>query len=351
MIIPNINGLLLRKLKDINVNVNFTYLAALLSLFLGLILGIVLQKYYRIGSMFRILGRRMRALTKPFNAYNPILRQPDEVLDEVKLRIAQARYASRINRNEYGRVVHIYGDSIARGWGFGIFEDKNPLNRIQDIAQIILQDNGINEHELFFRYAWTQEVKRISQELKSGLIKDGDVIVFEEAGPHEDNIVQYRKKLLAIKDAVESGGQKINLVLTTMFDYWPAPHYYNSEYDALIGDSNLTMNQVVLEVAKNEYLSVLDWNKLMDRAVEELRLFGISPMHRDGVHPNIYGNFLLAISLLNHIGFSISNYNSIKQEFKKLPPSFYTQLQWAKPLAEARIEQVLQILLKIGTTG
>ncbi len=329
---------------------NFTYLSIVLSLFIGVLIGIVLQKYYRIGRILKILGLRIRTIIQP-QIYSPTPGQPDEVMDEGKLRMAQARQVSRINRSEYGRVIHIYGDSIARGWGFGVFEYKNPLNRIQDIAQMLLRDNGVSKQELFFRFAWTQDVKRISQELNSGMIKDGDVVVFEDAGPHEDNVEQRRQRFLAIKETVKKSRREVSLVLTTMFDYWPTPLYYNSEYDALIGDSGMTMNQVVLEIAADGYPSVLDWNKQMDQAVEALRLFGVSPMHRDGVHPNIFGNFLLAASLLNHIGIPISNYDSVKQEFKKLRPASYTQLQWAKPLSEARLEQILQTLFEIGNSG
>lgn len=330
---------------------NFTYLSIVLSLFIGLILGIVLQKYYWIGRILKILGLRMQTATQLHKIHNPALRQPNEVMDESKLRMAQARQVSRINRSEYGRVVHIYGDSIARGWGFGIFEYKNHLNRIQDIAQMLLRDNGVSEQELFFRFAWSQDVKRISQELSSGMIRDGDIIVFEDAGPHEDNVEQRRERFLTIEEAVKGSGREVSLILTTMFDYWPTPPYYNSEYDALIGDSGMTMNQVVLEIAADGYPSVLDWNKQMDQAVEALRLFGVSPMHRDGVHPNIFGNFLLATSLLNHIGIPISNYESVKQEFKKLTPASYSQLQWARPLSEARLERVLQTLFEIGNSG
>lgn len=332
------------------IKVSFTYIHVTFTLVIGMILGVVLQRYYPVGNVLKAFGVNNQTSTQSDKGSNQTTTQPDEVMDESKLRMAQAKQASQINRAEYGRVVHIYGDSIARGWGFGVFEHKNRLNRIQDIAQMLLRDNGVSEHELFFRFAWSQDVKRISQELSSGMIRDGDIIVFEDAGPHEDNVKQRRERFLTIEEAVKGSGREVSLILTTMFDYWPTPPYYNSEYDALIGDSGMTMNQVVLEIAADGYPSVLDWNKQMDQAVESLRLFGVSPMHRDAVHPNIFGNFLLATSLLNHIGIPASNYDSVKQEFKQLPPNYYTKLQWAKPLSEARLEQILQTLFEIGNS-
>ncbi|MCK6625146.1 MAG: SGNH/GDSL hydrolase family protein [Anaerolineae bacterium] len=318
----------------------YLYIIAILALAAGVLVGIVLQESYAVGTVFKKFNDRQADNTKP-----------DEIMDESKLRLAQAKKAAQINRDEYKRVVHFYGDSIARGWGFGAFEYENRLNRIEDIAQMLLNDHGINEHELFFRFAWSQDTKHMLQELNSGMIKDGDIIVFEDAGPHEDDINKRRERYQSIKNTVRESKKDVTLVLTTMFDYWPTPPYYNSEYDALIGDSGMTMNQVVFEAAADGYPLVLDWNKQMDQAVESLRLYGISPMHRDSVHPNIFGNFLLATSLLKGIGIPISNYKSVREEFLNLPPTYYTQLGWARPINQAKLEDVLKILFKIGTSA
>lgn len=72
-------------------------------------------------------------------------------------------------------------------------------------------------------------------------------------------------------------------------------------------------------------------------------------MHRDSVHPNIFGIFMLATSLVKGIGLPISNYESVREEFLKLPPDYYTQLGWARPINQARLEEILQILFNIDS--
>lgn len=180
------------------VRTRYLYLITILALAAGMIVGIILQKFYAVGDAL-----------KTFNVEQINASQPDEIMDESKLRMARAQKAAQINRDEYKRVVHIYGDSIARGWGFGVFEHENRLNRIEDIAQMLLNDNGIDERELYFRFTWSQDTQQMVQELNSGMIRDGDTIVFEDAGPHEDDIGKRRERYLSIKNTVRESKKDI----------------------------------------------------------------------------------------------------------------------------------------------
>lgn len=243
--------------------------------------------------------------------------QPSEIMDKTMLREAPAFDKAGIARGEHRRLVHMYGDSIARG------RDRdthpNPLNRIQDIANMLLIDNGYAPKELYVRCAWSQDIEKMRTELASGMIDDGDTILFEDAGPHENDVIARRQRFQSIKRVVEESGRKISLVFTTMFSYRTHPDPRNAEHDALIGTSGLTMNDVVRSVASEGSLcSLLDWNKEMDVTVLKLGRFEVSPMYSDGIHPNVFGNFLLACSLLNHIGIPITHYNTIRDEFQKL---------------------------------
>lgn len=301
-------------------------------------------------SVLVLLGIASKAsAAESSNAFTRTDKQrPEEVMTEAKLRTA-AEEGGRIDRDAYGRVVHIFGDSIARGWGLGQFEHPSPLNRIQDIANMLLADNGIDKDDLYIRYAWSQDIGRMADELATGMIRDGDVMLFEDAGPHEDDVDLRRNRFLEMVKLVEGSGNEVQLVLTTMFDYWPTPPYYNSEYDAYIGDSETTMNGVVLDVVQSSAASLLDWNALMDRAVADVRRFGISPMHRDAVHPNIFGNFLLGASLLHHLDVPVKGYASVEQEFLALPEDCYTErLTFARPLGAQQVDAVLGALCDIA---
>lgn len=325
----------------------------------GSFFGAIVQKYYPLGYAIQYMGQISRIglmdsrviptiqSTKIRLTEIPSI-QPSEVMNEKILCSLKTNNLSLNDRDKYKRVIHLYGDSIARGWGFGVFEHENQLSRIQDIVQILLRDNGVNFYDIFIRYAWSQSVDNLKYELDSGMIREGDVVIWEDAGPHENDIEKRRKLLTSIQETLKVKGRKISLVLTTMFDYWPALQYYNSEYDACINESEITMNKIIFETASNRFSSVLDWNLLMDQAVESLRRYGVNPMHRDGVHPNIFGNFLLAISLLQHLGIEVTNYESVKGEFIDLPGTYHIQLQWAMPLSELQVEKVLETLFNIS---
>lgn len=186
----------------------------LVTLLVGIALGVLLQKSYPVGVILSNVGILPPIPTPLFITQ-----------DEVELREAKAAQAAQINRDLYKRVVHVYGDSIARGRGLGTYELPSALDRIEDTAQLLLKDNGVSDKELLFRYAWAQDVPTLAAELQSGMIRDGDIIVYEDAGPHEANIERRRNRFLEIIQTVRTSGRKVQLVFTTMFDYQPHPSF------------------------------------------------------------------------------------------------------------------------------
>jgi len=278
------------------------------------------------------------------------------IADYVFATLSPSTHQSKISLNdrcEYRRIIHIYGDSIASGYVFGEFEDPNPLNRIQDIANMLLAENGYAPKKLWVRYAGSQDIKQMRTELASGLIVDWDIILYEDAGPHENNVVARRQRYLDIKRIIEESGRKVSLILTTMFDYKPhPPGYYNSEYDALIENSGLTMNDVARSVASDSACSLLDWNSKMDLAMEILpQRFRFSPMFIDGIHPNIFGNLLLASSLLNHMGIPITHCNSIRDAFHKVPPEYYKRPGFKKPFDSKQLNEIINVIMNLFTAA
>lgn len=321
------------------MQINYKYLPLVMWLVLGIVFGIAVQKFFPIGS--------------PLSSVVNVTQTPPPTAvtqEEYQQHAETARLAAQIKRSDYQRVVHFYGDSIGRGRGLGEYEMSSSLDRIEDTAQLLLRDNGVSNKQLLFRYAWTQDTGQMAAELKAGMIRDGDIIVYEDAGQHEDDIGKRRQRFLNIEKIVRDSGRKVQLVFTTMFDYQPASGFYNSNYDALVGDSGMTMNQVVVQVAASGSTSLLDWNEQMDSAVVALTPYGISPMLPDGVHPNALGNVLLAASLVKYAGIPITNYQSVKQEFQRLPAKYYVPLGWARPLAANHLDPVLRALFEIANT-
>ena len=125
-----------------------------------------------------------------------------------------------------GATVHLIGDSIVKGWGFGKYDHPSPLCRIQDIGILLARDNLATPPKIQ-RLAPRvgEDVKRyaenpgllVAARCAAGEIGPEDWIVYEDAGPHGANYQAYRRKLAGICAA--AAGAKRCVFLMTMFDY------------------------------------------------------------------------------------------------------------------------------------
>ncbi|MFZ4681266.1 MAG: SGNH/GDSL hydrolase family protein [Terrimicrobiaceae bacterium] len=273
--------------------------------------------------------------------------QPDVIMTEERLRRDQEADGTNFDRGAYGRVVHLYGDSISRGIGFMDFEDPSPLSRIQGIADLLLRENGVPSTDLVVRYAWSQDPRRVKSEIRAGLVRPGDVVVYQDAGPHENVIDERRARLQNFINAVPLTDPRIELILTTTFDYDPPPSYENSRYDEPVAGSNLSMNALLLKTAASENVSVLDWNSQMDAEVSGMAPFGVSLMREEGVHPNALGNFALAISLLQRLGIEIKSWESVANEFAQINDERVRKLSLVPPLKRSDIDRILASIAKL----
>ena len=207
--------------------------------------------------------------------------------------------------------IHIYGDSIARGYGLADFDNTSPLNSIWGIGNLMLPDGS----GYVFRYGVNEPIQdnSIWQAGQAGVIEPGDVVVFENAGPHFDNTEYYRMWLKLIRFQATHRGNDVRLLLTTTPDYQPkAPGFYNSNYDEIV-DSGLSINDVVRQEAASADL--LAWDAEMDRAMGIMAEYGATPMLADNVHPNAFGNLALAGSVLRKLEIDPANLDSVKAEF------------------------------------
>ena len=112
------------------------------------------------------------------------------------------------------------------------------------------------------------------------------------------------------------------MILVTTPDYNPPQAYYNSSYDSPLGATGKTINEAIREVAKKKKAGLLDWNLLMDVGVSKMKKYNVKLMYDDGVHPNIFGNYLLALSVLEYNGLKINTYETVYKEFLKYSPQF-----------------------------
>lgn len=233
--------------------------------------------------------------------------------------------------------VHLYGDSIHMGWGFGFYDHPSFLERIDLTANVLAETNG---SALRFRRAGTQDPARICQDVSSGLIAPNDYIVFEDAGPRTWYGEEYRAWL---EQVVACSGNPSRLILGTMFDY--GPNLEASEYDVPLIEG-YTTNDLLRQLAATHGTLLVDWNAMMDVAHDQLEPLGVKVVHKDGIHPTVWGNVLMAASLVQLLDVDVSNVDAVGWEavtwkWQIIPqgnaPSFDREeaMRWSETLVDA----------------
>ena len=112
--------------------------------------------------------------------------------------------------------------------------------------------------------------------------------------------------------------------------------------------SQVTMNDVLREFCSKNSRDYVDWSGMMDEAWLRLRKYGLTPLHHDGVHPNVFGNILLALSLLAKCDCEIKTYHALDAAFADLSEADYSRMNIAfRPSAE-RLHSVLADLAEIA---
>ena len=209
--------------------------------------------------------------------------------------------------------IILFGDSISRGWALGTFDPlpSNPLYSFRaawTIINLLLADAGLTERAYYGGSCTTQaDVDSIVDRLARGVIPAGSTLICEDAGAHSQNPDAYEAWWLTLRAAVMAFD--VRLVLPSMYEYAPAP--LNSRYDTVFGTR--TMNQATQaaatalisgEVGKTSFL---DMNAIMDAelvipAPYRPGQYGVPWFHADGIHPNVWGNMLLAGEYLKAAG-------------------------------------------------
>lgn len=299
-----------------------------------------MQMKYRVVFIPLLISMGFSMITGTIHAY----------AEESKRKTDPVFIYSDDNRDLYKKVIHLCGDSIVRGYGFKDFDHPSPLNRINDICQIIALENGYKITDIVFRRNISQNIWSIRDNVQKGLIRDGDIFIFEDAGPHLNNFKAaiYYFSLMKIVPSYSSKNDRnldVKVILTTTPNYETLPGYYNSDYDMPLDQTGETINDAIRQVALQTPRGLLDWNLIMDTGVERMKKFNIKLMHDDGVHPNIFGNYLLAISILNYLDLSIKTNQNVYQEFLAYQPHYNKLFGFS--LTKANLHAVLRELNSI----
>lgn len=252
--------------------------------------------------------------------------------------------AAIANRAQYGRLIHFYGDSIARGYGLGVFADQvdpaHPLYAFRSVASMAnwaLEINGRSER---VAYCGGISTTAITARISAGVIQAGDMVVLEDAGDYAAGPNSYYANVMwpARQAAAQSG---VTVVMMSMFEYC---HDGNMacgtafQYDTAIGAqgtlNDATRRAALVAANGNASGSVLpgvtrfiDMNWVMDSwRSSALSVDGVDVMLSDGVHPNVWGQMKMAREILGVAG--LRSYLANVDPIQDLAEAHYADLAY-----------------------
>lgn len=232
-----------------------------------------------------------------------------------------------------GQRIVIHGDSITKGYGFGNYTDPSPLRSLHGIAGILLGENLAVAPELpKLTYQWRlgpdktpvgpdTVAAEVKGQIQRGEIRPGDWLIYEDAGGIDDSVhpapwpdardmyARYRKSLRdMIQEATKTIGRD-HILLTTMFDYEPSAKCRWCRWDAPLDDGRQTGNGAVRDEAMAQGVQLIDMNRIMDAANSHTVALGFGRMvGPDGIHPNVYGNFVMVLAIAEALGADIARW-------------------------------------------
>jgi len=228
-----------------------------------------------------------------------------------------------------GQRVLFNGDSITKGYGFGNYTDPSPLRTIYGIAGILAKEN-LRNAPVFFRpeQVWAgrdadgnpKTIDSLAGELQTWLrrgdARTGDWMVYEDAGqvnqivspgpsPHlTDMYGRYRRNLRGMIEEADRSLGRNHILLMTMFEYDPRIPW--CKWEVPLDDGKHSANDAIRDEASELGVRVIDMRRIMDRAHQYVQAKGWGRMvGPDGIHPNIYGNAVMAFAILGAMGADI----------------------------------------------
>lgn len=219
-------------------------------------------------------------------------------------------------RGAYGRVVHLYGDSLMRGWALRRFPDefsseqrrvepnwrhRSPaamLNSTAWQAGAIAAFAGNTGQP---REAYASVLRRRA---RSGVIRAGDIVVLEDSGRHEGNPAAYAAHWIAMRRALADAD--VTIIMITVPDtitretIGGAPaHFFR--YDAPF--NGITHNSATASAARTQIEG--SSRTILIELNETLEVPG--RLHSDGIHPNIYGQCIMTAAIARASGLPEPN--------------------------------------------
>lgn len=230
--------------------------------------------------------------------------------------------AVQTDRASYSRVIHLYGDSISRGFGLARFADtvdsSDPMYSLRSVASMIdlvFADNDIYDAatyagNLFTVGTWDANTDQLADAWDNGTIRVGDVLVFEDAGDAPFDPDVYEDQFWSGRQAV-TAEHPVTLLMLDMFDYPPAPpdSQYGLQLTGSLSGLLRSRGAAVRSAAQTPMPYVgqtllVPLRTTMDSARASAQVVdGVPLIQPDGIHPNVWGQMLIAGEILKAAGY------------------------------------------------
>lgn len=212
------------------------------------------------------------------------------------------------DRDAYGRVVLLFGDSFARGFALGFFPDlateEQRQNTMWTFRSPASTFNALNKTGAIAAYAGAsgqpgkEGIEAVAGNIrwltKHQILRPGDVAVFLDAGKHEGKPLEYLDHWLTLRRSVPSF---VTTVMVTTPDEITPDHMGSSQaqdlyrYDTKFG--GMSHNEATVKAANGAVL--IDLNSMISP----------SDLQTDGIHLNITGQCIMVEEIGEAIGSPI----------------------------------------------
>jgi hypothetical protein len=230
------------------------------------------------------------------------------------------------HRADFGKVVFLFGDSIMRGWSLATFTPapNHPLWCLRSPGAVLAtlrSENALGSYTyVTVNGSELAEPSVIEGYIEDGTIRDGDIIVVQDAGGHPHPPRTYQERLLGVRRAATLD-HAITVVVLTTPDYIDiarhpesAPNRWSVEVAGMTHNAALRQGATEPIPGTVGRTIMVDWQCHAAPVRENLlQEQGLDIFHSDGIHPNILGQLQLVGLVLDAIGVPVERTRPVEQ--------------------------------------
>lgn len=217
------------------------------------------------------------------------------------------------NRTEGRPVVHLFGDSIFRGWALKKFPDQYTEEEAEEdllwpLRSPVSMLRMVSDRAYDVGYGGgtglpTASTGAVLQRMLSGDIHDGDIVVLEDAGDHSKDPMAFYLLLMDLR--VTLCQKDIDVIFLNTYDDIP-PGALTADWGIEDEDifrwsvpfDGMTMNDSFAKAARAKIVDckqpyLIDVHGLLRDVKNREHVV----VHEDGIHPTITGQWAISLAL------------------------------------------------------